>query len=459
MQSRLAFPPLLACSVGFSLVIVSPVSPGPARRPARPSFVVVVADDLRWDALEAAGHPFVRSPSINRLAEEGVRFRNAFVTTPLCSPSRASFLTGRYARAHEVRVNDDPYEVSHRFVTFPTLLQSAGYDTAFIGKWHMGDDAPRPGFTHWVSLEGQGAYKNPTLNINGRHETVLGYTTDVLSLFALDFVRTASRGSRPFLLYLCHKAVHEPFHPPSRHKNLYAGEQVPCSPGCFDRLRNKPALTRPVPGTDSPRPGGGPDDDEIRNQMAMLASVDEGLGEILDVLEEEGSLDETVVVFTSDNGFFHREHGLSDKRWAYEESIRVPFLLRYPPLAARGTIGQIVLNVDLAPTLLELGGVPVPEEVHGKSFLPLLSGDTRGWRDAFAAEYAEEPSNPRVPSWEALRTDRFKYIRYTALGPAFDELYDLRADPYELENRIEDAALSSLRESLRRELDRLLTFP
>lgn len=460
-MSSLRFPPLWAFVAGASLVAVPSVASGPTEGRLRPNFVVVLADDLRWDALEATGHPFVRNPAIDRLSKEGVRFRNAFVTTPLCSPSRASFLTGRYARAHEVRTNNDPNDFSHRFVTFPALLERSGYDTAFIGKWHMGDDdRPRPGFTHWVGLAGQGSYNNPTLNINGRREKILGYTTDLLTHYALDFVRTASRGSRPFLLYLSHKAVHEPFRPPSRHQFMYAGETVRCSPGCYDRLQGKPALTRPVSGTTVPIPGDGLSDDEIRGQLALLASVDDGLGEIFKVLKEERALDETVIVFTSDNGYFHREHALHDKRWAYEESIRVPLLVRYPRLGRPGTeIDQIVLNVDLAPTLLELGAVPVPEEVHGRSFVPLLAGETDGWRGAFAAEYFEEASNPRIPAWEAIRTERFKYIRYTELGPEFDELYDLRSDPYELQNRIDEADLSSLRESLKRELTRLLTFP
>jgi N-acetylglucosamine-6-sulfatase len=445
---------------GFCVIAVAS-SAGPAKSRLRPNFVVVLADDLRWDSLEASGHPFIRNPSIDRLSKEGVRFRNAFVTTPLCSPSRASFLTGRYARAHEVRTNNDPDDFSHRFVTFPALLEGAGYDTAFIGKWHMGeDDTPRPGFRHWVAFAGQGPYKNPTLNINGRREKILGYTTDVLTHYALDFVRTAAQGNRPFLLYLSHKAVHEPFRPPSRHENLYANEKVPCSPGCYDRLRSKPAVTRAVPGTMPPLPGDGPTDDEIRNQMALLAAIDDGLGEILEVLQEERALDETAVVFASDNGFFHREHGLSDKRWAYEESIRVPLIVRYPRLARAGTcIDSMVLNVDLAPTLLELGGLPAPEEMHGTSFVPLLLGDTSGWRSAFAAEYFEEASSQRIPTWEAIRTERFKYIRYARLGPEFDELYDLRSDPYELQNRIDEPELASLRESLRRELERLLTFP
>ena len=221
--------------------------------------------------------------------------------------------------------------------TFPGLLETAGYDTAFVGKWHMGnDDTPQPGFTHWVSFPGQGSYEDPELNINGLRVPTQGYTTDVLNHYAVDFVRTAARGLRPFLLYLSHKAVHGPTVPPERHADLYDGEPVPCSPGCEDTLKDKPAMTRRVPGTRAPRPGSGPSDESIRERLSLLKSVDEGVGRILRTLAQEGVLDQTAVVFTSDNGFFFREHGLADKRWAYEEAIRIPLLLRYPPLAPRG---------------------------------------------------------------------------------------------------------------------------
>jgi N-acetylglucosamine-6-sulfatase len=322
------------------------------------------------------------------------------------------------------------------------------------------DDTPRPGFTYWVSFREQGVYRNPELNINGRRETKRGYLTELLNYYAEDFLRTAVWGSRPFLLYLSYKAVHAPFDPPRWYEGLYAGERVICSPGCDDRLQGKPALTRNVPGTTPPRRGQGPSDDDIRNQLTLLASVDEGVGQIVETLADAGVLDRTVIIFTSDNGYFYREHGLGDKRWAYEESIRIPLLVRYPPLARSGTrIDELVLNVDLAPTLLELGGVAVPPDVHGQSFLPLLKGETEGWRDAFVTEYFEEIPFPRIPTWEAIRTERWKYIRYPSLGNGFDELYDLQTDPFELQNQVNSSDLSDIRDMLQRELERLLTFP
>jgi len=206
------------------LLAVSAVFQAPSEHP-RPNIVVILVDDLRWDALGASGHPFVRSPNIDRLAREGVLFRNAFVTTPLCSPSRASFLTGEYAHEHDVLTNTST--LSPSINTFPERLQAAGYDTAFIGKWHMGDDddTPKPGFAHWVAFPGQGSYQDPQLNIDGVRTRVEGYTTDVLNRYAVDFLRTAGRSSRPFLLYLSHKAVHGPLQPPARDAHLYDGRR------------------------------------------------------------------------------------------------------------------------------------------------------------------------------------------------------------------------------------------
>jgi N-acetylglucosamine-6-sulfatase len=341
--------------------------------------------------------------------------------------------------------------------TFPAILEDAGYDTAFIGKWHMGDDdTPRPGFTHWISFAGQGRYADPELNINGRRVQASGHLTDVLVGYADDFVRTAARGSRPFFLYLSHKAVHEPGDPPRRHRGTYNGARVPCSPGCDDTLEGKRALTREVPGTEPPRPGGGPLDANIRGRHRRLLAVDDGVWRLRRTLEEEGVLDQTMIVFTSDNGYFHREHAIGDKRWAYEEALRIPLIVRYPPRVRRHTrIGELVLNVDLAPTLVELAGAPVPAGMHGRSLLPLLSasrGDTTGWRGEFVAEYFNELGS-RVPRWEAIRTARFKYIRYPELGRLFDELYDLTADPYELTNLAFEQSRADIRDSLVRRLD------
>jgi len=449
--------PLTRREVG-RLLLVPALAPAVAPRvlpKERPNIVFILMDDLRWDALGCTGHPFVKTPSVDRLAREGALFRNFFVTTPLCSPSRGTFLTGRYVHSHGVRGNSDNNALSHQLITFPRLLHDAGYQTAYIGKWHMGnDDSPRPGFDRWVSFKGQGVYIDPQINIDGRTEKKTGYITDLLSDFAVEFVRKPH--DKPFALYLAHKAVHGPFTPAERHKDLYSGDTIPRSPNVQDDLQGKPALTRPVETKPAAQQGAASGDELVRNQLRALTAVDEGVGRILQALEETGQLDRTMVVFTSDNGYFWREHSLGDKRWAYEESLRDPLVIRYPKLIKAGTrISEDALNVDLAPTFLALAGVPAPQNLHGRSLLPLFQGKTKGWRTSSLFEYFAEANFPRTPSWQAVRTSHWKYIHYPDLRD-MDELYDLRADPYEMKNRIGDPAAAAALKEMQKELQRLL---
>lgn len=426
----------------------------------RPNFVFVLVDDLRYDGLGCTGHPFVKTPHIDRLAKEGVTFRNAFVTIPLCSPSRACFLTGRYSHANGVTTNGDNSALSHRLVTFPKLLHDAGYATGYVGKWHMGtDDKPRPGFDRWVGFKGQGRYDDPPLNVDGKPTPTKGYMTDILNKYAVEFVK-AQTPAKPFCLYLAHKAVHGPFTPADRHKGLYADDPYTPPPGVTDDRTGKPAVTEnAVKGKQPPKPGG-PDGKFplMRNQMRCMNAIDEGVGELLKALEEAKQLDNTVFVFTSDNGYFWGEHGLGDKRWAYEESVRIPFLVRYPKLARAGAkLDQLVLNIDVAPTFLDLAGAAVPADVHGRSFVPLLKGESAGWRKAVLLEYFHEKNFPRTPTWHAVRTaDGWKYVRYDG-RPEWDEVYDLSADPHELKNRVADPAVAARLAGLKAELDRQLT--
>jgi N-acetylglucosamine-6-sulfatase len=397
----------------------------------------------------------VKTPNIDRLAREGANFSNFFVTTPLCSPSRGSFLTGRYVHAHGIQGNQNNNALSHQLVTFPRLLHDAGYSTAYIGKWHMGnDDSPRPGFDRWVSFRGQGVYLDPPLNVDGQVEKKTGYITDLLSDYAVEFISRPH--AKPFVLYLAHKAVHGPFTPAERHKDLYAGDPIPQRPNVRDNLEGKPAVTRPVaskPAAKQAIPSG---DALIRNQLRALTSVDEGIGRILKALEESGRLDSTMVVFTSDNGYFWGEHSLGDKRWAYEESLRDPLVIRYPKLIKAGMrIDEDALNVDIASTFLDLAGVPLPGNMHGRSLLPLFQRKTQGWRRSSLFEYFAEANFPRTPGWQAVRTARWKYIHYPDLA-GMDELYDLRADPYEMKNRIGDPAAASALKEMQNELRLLL---
>ena len=439
------------------------------KTPSRPNIIFILIDDLRADEVD---YPFVRAPHIQRIAREGVRFTNAFVTTPLCSPSRASFLTGQYARRHGITDNVDRSPRSHELITFPRLLHDAGYETAFLGKWHMGvDDKARPGIDHWVSVQGQGSYLDPEFNVNGTRKKIPGYFTDILNQFAVDFLK--QKHTRPFLLYLSHKAVHpdlvqnadgsvsDPnagkFIPADRHKKLYADAKIPHRANYAKPPENKPALQRQIGDLPPLGPQTVTDDETIRNRLRMLVAVDEGLGEILQILEAEKQLDNTLIVFTSDEGYFYGEHGLSvERRLAYEESARIPLFMRWPKLIKAGsTIDQFALNLDIAPTLLEIGGAPAAKEMDGRSLVPLLRGEDIPWRDSFRIEYFSDKVFPRVLNmgYQCIRTAQWKYIHYVELD-GMDELYDLRADPYELKNLIHEAGAQSVLKELRTELER-----
>ncbi len=436
----------------------------------RPNFLVVVVDDLRRDDVGAYGHPFVETPNVDRIAREGARFQNAFATTPLCSPSRANILTGLYARRNGITDNTNRSERSHELLTFPRLLDAAGYDTAFLGKWHMGnDETERPGFDYWVSMKGQGEAIDPNLHENGTTRKVEGYVTDLLTDRAVEFL--SRERDEPFVLFLAHKALHPNiiqhddgtstpigeggFIPAERHRNLYSDVEIPRPPSYGAPPAGKPALERAIDGLPPLEPETVLPDGAILDRLRMLMAVDEGLGRMLDVLEEKGELESTVVVVTSDHGFFYGEHGLAEeRRLAYEESLRIPLVIRYPPLVkAASLIDPMVLTLDLAPTFLELGGV-TPESLDGRSLVPLFRGETEGWRDAFFIEYYSDIVFPRIVNmgYEAVRTERYKLIHYLELE-GMDELYDLETDPYEMTNLIDSEDYASVGEDLYTRLD------
>jgi N-acetylglucosamine-6-sulfatase len=430
---------------------------GLVRGQTRPNIVFIITDDHRWDCLSRAGHAFLKTPNIDRIANEGAYFENAFVTLPLCSPSRASVLTGQYANKHAIVGNTAAGgPISHQLDTWPRRLQKSGYETACVGKWHMGvDDSPRPGFDRWVVFKGQGRYENPVFNIDGTQTKTTGYVTDLITDYAVEFIKQG-RGDKPFAMYVGHKAVHSPFQPAPRHAQLFAEEPLPRYPGEKDDLKGKPAITRKVAEMEPGHPAYGVTHDLIRNQLRSIVSVDEGVGRILKALEETGQLDNTLVIFTSDNGFFWNEHRLGDKRAAYEESIRVPLVMRYPALIKAGSvIKPVVLNIDVAPTLIELAGASPIEGMHGRSLVSLLRGDDANWREAALFHYVLEEKYPNIPTWQAVRTDRWKYIHYPD-HPGMDELYDLQTDPHELTNRIDDPAAAEDLVRLKRDLSMLL---
>jgi N-acetylglucosamine-6-sulfatase len=447
----------------------------PVRERKRPNIVVVLVDDLRWDEIGCAGHPFVRTPNIDRIASEGVRFRNAFCTTPLCSPVRACLLTGLHTHHHGILDNTNRSKQSHRLKTFPRALQRAGYDTAFIGKWHMGnDDTARPGFDYWVGMKGQGTSFDPVLNVNGERKKYHGHTTDVLNEKAVAFLR--QKRTKPFCLYIAHKALHpeltqrddgsisDPkaatFLCAKRHQKLYADEGIPRRLNVTDSLKGKPALLRKIKGLPPLGRATGTSDETVRDRLRMLAGVDEGVGMLYDQLKRSGELDRTVFVFTSDHGYWYGEHGLSvERRLAYEEGIRIPLLVRFPKVVKPGgLIDEFALSIDLAPTLLALAGVAVKDRMDGRSLAPLLEGKhPADWRTSFLIQYNTDTVFPRVlkMGYRAIRTRRWKYIRYNDLE-GMDELYDLKADPYEMNNVIDRADSRAIRDRLDSELDDLL---
>lgn len=432
------------------------------------NIVFILSDDHRWDFLRFLPEAprFLETPHLDRLAKEGAHLRNAFVSTSLCSPSRASILTGQYMHHHRVVDNQRPEPPGIRF--FPEHLRAAGYQTAFFGKWHMGhdSDAPRPGFDHWAGFRGQGDYTDPTLNVNGQRRTFPGYSTDVLTDLALEWL--GKKRDKPFLLYLSFKAPHFPFEPAPRHKGRYDKFPVPYPPTMANTEENyatQPRWVRErrygIHGVDHMETGRF-DNDPVpsfenlyRRFAEAVHSVDENVGRVLKAIEAAGLRENTLLVYMGDNGFALGEHGFYDKRDAFETSIRVPLLAWAPGAIPPGTVvTQMVQNIDIAPSLLEAAGVSVPANtprMDGRSFWPLLQGRAVPWRTHILYEYHWEWNFPATPTTFALRTDRWKYIYYHGLWDR-DSLHDLQTDPHERHNLIHVPAFAAQAEKLRAQL-------
>ena len=449
----------------------------------RPNIILIVVDDLRWDELGVAGHPYLETPHIDALARAGAYFSNAFHAVPLCSPNRASILTGQYPSRHGIIDNVARNRMSHRLETFPLALQEMGYRTGFLGKWHMGNDpTPRPGFDTWMAIPGQGRTRDPEFFEAGGLRAYAGYITDILTDRAEAFIR--EEGDAPFFLYIAHKAIHPDavqlddgsvdldvprgYVPAPRHLGRYEDRVFPRRQNRIDSpqgLVGKPALQRALEAKYSQEimeifgereldPG--TREETIRRRAEMVLAVDEGVGRIVTTLEQMGILDETVILFTSDNGFFYGEHNLSlERRLPYEEAIRAPLILRYPPLTAPGTrVEELVSSVDLAPSLLELAGAPIGPHIQGMSFVPLLRGRREGARQSVFIEfYTYENPFPWLVDmdYRAIRTPRYKYIHWVQ-HPGESELYDLDSDPFEMHNLVAEPALAPVLESLKTEM-------
>jgi N-acetylglucosamine-6-sulfatase len=412
--------------------------------PPQPNIIFILTDDQRYDA---AGFldPRLKTPNLDALAADGVHFSHAFVTTSLCSPSRASILSGLYMRNH--RVVDNNRIMDPSIVLFPQRLQQAGYTTAFIGKWHMGEnsDAPRRGFDHWVSFVGQGDYGQKNilgdttyLNVNGERVARKGYITDELTEYAVDWLEQQNQ-DQPFFLYLSHKAVHAGFTPAERHTDLYADvtftlpDSLPYpaqTPRWVQDQRNS------WHGVDFPFHKRTPMELGIKRYYSTLAAVDDSLGRLRNWLDEQGLADNTLVMYMSDNGFLLGEHGLIDKRNAYKESMRTFLVAAGPGLMGdSAVVDEFVANIDIAPTLLDAAGVSPEHDMDGRSFLSLAQGKLpdSGWRQEIDYEYFWEYNFPHSPTTFALRDQRYKYVQYHGVWD-LEQLFDLKNDPQEMHN-------------------------
>ena len=438
----------------------------------RPNIVFILTDDQAWNLLgRDSMYKFMKTLNIDQLADEGMVFKNTFVTTSLCSPSRACFMTGCYAHKHGVYINEstDPYP---NVPFLPAILQQEGYETAFLGKWHMKSGAdPRKGFNYWLSFDGQGQYIDPPLNENGRKFVSKGYITDILTDYAIQWIK--KKRDKPFCLFLWHKAIHAPFTPAPRDAAAFKDAMIPAYPNWYDDLEDKPRWIRrgwlygvhykpwmeskgkPVPDKITPR-AWDPQNPRGMNYLRALLAVDKSVGDLRKCLEENHLLDNTIIVYSSDNGFFLGAHQRGDKRLMYEEALRIPLIVWYPKLIKPGSENnEMILNIDVAPTLIELAGGKKPDAIQGSSFLPMLENKKIDWRKEFMYEYFQEAYAPGFVTVTGIRTQRYKYIESLHQVNDINELYDLKTDPGEMKNLINSPGYKMVKDSLIRKLNKL----
>jgi arylsulfatase A-like enzyme len=458
-----------------------------SRQPRRPNILFIMTDDQSVTEMSCYGNRILRTPNMDRLAAEGVRFANAFVTNSLCAPSRASVLTGCYSHINGIRGNSEARDAIEKLnpgiPTYPELLRQAGYRTGIAGKWHLSHDPA--GFDYWCVLPGQGVYFDPEFIENGTRKKFSGYATDITTDLALEFLR--KEDSRPFCLVYQHKAPHRPFTPAPRHAHLFDQIELPY-PATFndDYATRRIAKEAEDMRFDISLAGDYKDlpaenrkqwlyQRFVKDHYRAVYGVDENLGRVLKYLDDRKLADDTLILYTSDNGFYLGEHGWYDKRFMYEPSLRVPLLARYPRAGARGRVeDRMVLNIDLAPTILDFAGVRIPEVMQGRSLRPLIEGKPPDdWRRSVYYTYYENSwalagkgkaalSDPsfqyftphRVGPHRGVRTDRYKLIHFYSDGDYW-ELFDLQSDPKELKNRYGDPACAQIAAGLKRELARL----
>jgi arylsulfatase A-like enzyme len=457
----------------------------------RPNILFVFADDHAVRAISAYGSQINATPNIDRLAAEGMRFDHCLVTNSICGPSRAVIQTGLYSHLNGFRDNGSRFDGSQQ--TFPKLLQKSGYETAVVGKWHLVSDPT--GYDYWNVLVGQGPYYNPPMIENGKKVQYEGYTTDIITDLALDWLDKKRDKSKPFMLMYQHKAPHREWEPSPKYLHKYDGEKIPEPPTLFDdysgrgsaakqqrmmvaRDLNERDLKFVPPNNLTPEQlkawnaAYDPKNEEfkkmdlkgddlvrwkyqryIKDYLRCVASLDENLGRVLDYLDETGLADNTIVVYSSDQGWYLGEHGWFDKRWMYEESLHTPLIVRWPGTVKTGSVDtHLVSNLDFAETFLDIAGVDVPSNMQGRSLVPLLKGESPDdWRESFYYHYYEYPGAHSVQRHYGVRDDRYKLIYFYQIGEW--ELYDLAKDPHELKNCYDDPQYAKIAKEMHQKLD------
>ncbi len=478
-----------------------------------PNILFIFSDDHACQAISAYGSQINRTPNIDRIAWEGALFENSFCSNSICAPSRAVVLTGKFSHINgKIDNRADPFDTSQP--TFNKALQAAGYQTAMIGKWHLRNDPE--GFDFWRVLPGQGHYYNPDFRTPAGTERIEGYVTDIITDLSLDWLESGRDPERPFLLMCQHKAPHRNWMPGPDHLMTYEGRAVPEPETLFDDYRGRasPASNQEMtirdhffPAYDLKITPPSPDDEGdvnnwaatydrmtpaqrqqwdaaygprnaalaeaglegddlvryyyqryIKDYLRCIASVDDSVGRILEYLDNKGLAQNTLVIYSSDQGFYLGEHGWYDKRWMYEESLRMPFVARWPGRIRPGTrVSHMIQNIDYAPTFLDAAGLPIPADIQGESLLPLMEGRTPGdWRESVYYHYYEFPAVHMVAKHYGVRTERYKLIHYYETGEW--ELFDLETDPEELRSVYDDPDYGAVRGELRIELDRLRAY-
>ena len=451
----------------------------------RPNILFIMSDDHASHAMSCYGSRINETPNLDRISDGGVRFDNCFCTNSICTPSRATILAGTYNHINNVTTLAS--RMDNRLLTFPKLLRESGYQTAIVGKWHLGQGPEHEptGFDFWRVLPGQGFYHDPEMIDADGKRVFKGYVTDLITDMSLEWLENRNK-ERPFCLLCHHKAPHRSWEPDEKHAHMYDDVDIPEPETFNDDYSNRASaaeaakmrIDRDLGDRDLkvPVPEGLTKEQEkswkyqryIKDYLRVVASIDDNVGRLLDYLDEEGIADNTVVIYTSDQGFFLGDHGWYDKRFMYEESLRMPFILRYPGEVKPGSVnGDIVLNLDFAPLFLDFAGLEKPSEFQGRSFRPILNGHTpEDWRESMYYRYWMHKAHHNVYAHYGIRTLRYKLIYYysDALGQpgAVDEtyepeweLFDLERDPCEMNSVYDDPAYADVVKELTEELHRI----